>query len=144
MAPCWTHSRSPTRASPAWTRCAGAGGGPWRCVVAFESALSSGSGQLDVASVERGLNVLLEACERAIEGIGSSVPAVQLRALLIIDGAHNLDGARCLRDFIESVDLPRPRTWIAGVLADKTFSSHMMSAVPATGPNRVWTPPTIV
>ncbi|MDX6395354.1 MAG: hypothetical protein QOJ73_6417, partial [Streptosporangiaceae bacterium] len=37
--------------------------------------------------MEGGLNVLLEACERAVEGIGSSVPSVQLRALLIIDGA---------------------------------------------------------
>src|ERR1035437_10021279 len=44
----------------------------------------------EVGSVEGGLNVLLEACERAVEGIGSSVPSVQLRALLIIDGAGAL------------------------------------------------------
>lgn len=43
--------------------------------------------------MERGLTTLLEACERAVEGIGSSVPSVQLRALLIIDqaGALNLN-----------------------------------------------------
>jgi DNA-binding MarR family transcriptional regulator len=45
----------------------------------------------EVGSVEGGLNVLLEACERAVEGIGSSVPSVQLRALLIIDGAGALN-----------------------------------------------------
>jgi DNA-binding MarR family transcriptional regulator len=61
------------------------------CLVAFEPAFSSGNGQLVVAPVERGLNVLLEACERAVEGIGSSVPAVQLRALLIIDRAGTLN-----------------------------------------------------
>jgi DNA-binding MarR family transcriptional regulator len=49
--------------------------------------------QLEVDSVERGLTALLEACERAVEGIGSAVPSVQLRALLIIDraGALNLN-----------------------------------------------------
>jgi DNA-binding MarR family transcriptional regulator len=47
--------------------------------------------QLEVSSVEVGLSVLLEACERAVEGIGSSVPAVQLRALLVIDGAGSLN-----------------------------------------------------
>jgi DNA-binding MarR family transcriptional regulator len=43
--------------------------------------------------MERGLTVLLNACERAVEGIGSSVPSVQLRALLIIDrmGSLNLN-----------------------------------------------------
>jgi DNA-binding MarR family transcriptional regulator len=45
----------------------------------------------EVGSVDGGLNVLLEACERAVEGIGSSVPAVQLRALLIIDRAGTLN-----------------------------------------------------
>jgi DNA-binding MarR family transcriptional regulator len=60
-------------------------------MVTSEPAWGSGNGQLDVGAVERGLNVLLEACERAIEGIGSSVPAVQLRALLIIDGAGTLN-----------------------------------------------------
>jgi DNA-binding MarR family transcriptional regulator len=44
-----------------------------------------------VNSVEGGLSVLLDACERAVEGIGSSVPSVQLRALLIIDGAGSLN-----------------------------------------------------
>jgi DNA-binding MarR family transcriptional regulator len=53
--------------------------------------LGPGSSQLEVSLVERGLTVLLEACERAVEGIGSSVPSVQLRALLIIDGAGSLN-----------------------------------------------------
>jgi DNA-binding MarR family transcriptional regulator len=61
-------------------------------VVGLEQARGgSGNGQLKVGSVEGGLNVLLEACERAVEGIGSSVPSVQLRALLIIDGAGALN-----------------------------------------------------
>ena len=41
--------------------------------------------------MERGLTVLLNACERAVEGIGSSVPSVQLRALLIIDRMGSLN-----------------------------------------------------
>jgi DNA-binding MarR family transcriptional regulator len=45
----------------------------------------------EVSSVEGGLSVLLEACERAVEGIGSSVPSVQLRALLVIDRAGSLN-----------------------------------------------------
>jgi DNA-binding MarR family transcriptional regulator len=45
----------------------------------------------EVNSVEGGLTVLLEACERAVEGIGSSVPSVQLRALLVIDRAGSLN-----------------------------------------------------
>jgi DNA-binding MarR family transcriptional regulator len=45
----------------------------------------------EVSSVEGGLIVLLEACERAVEGIGSSVPSVQLRALLVIDRAGTLN-----------------------------------------------------
>jgi DNA-binding MarR family transcriptional regulator len=59
--------------------------------VEFELASGSGNGQLEGGLVEGGLGVLLEACERAVEGIGSSVPAAQLRALLIIDGAGSLN-----------------------------------------------------
>ncbi len=39
---------------------------------------------VDVAAAERGLAVLLAACERAVEEISSTVPAAQLRALMII------------------------------------------------------------
>jgi DNA-binding MarR family transcriptional regulator len=45
----------------------------------------------EVSAMEGGLAVLLEACERAVEGVGSSVPAAQLRALLVIDGAGSLN-----------------------------------------------------
>jgi hypothetical protein len=43
-------------------------------------AWRSGNGELDVGSAESGLSVLLEACERAVEEIGATVPLVQLRA----------------------------------------------------------------
>jgi DNA-binding MarR family transcriptional regulator len=48
-------------------------------------------GQLDGDPAERGLTALVEAAERAVEKIGSAVPPAQLRALLIIDRAGNLN-----------------------------------------------------
>lgn len=51
----------------------------------------SDSSHVDVGSAEAGLNVLLEACDRAIEEIGSAVPPAQLRALLIIGQAGSLN-----------------------------------------------------
>jgi DNA-binding MarR family transcriptional regulator len=57
-------------------------------------AWASADGQLDVDSADAGLTMLLEACERAVEGLGLAVPPAQLRALLIIDrsGSLNLSG----------------------------------------------------
>jgi DNA-binding MarR family transcriptional regulator len=46
------------------------------------------------ASAEAGLAVLLEACERAVEELGSSVPPAQLRALLVIDHAGSMNLSR--------------------------------------------------
>jgi DNA-binding MarR family transcriptional regulator len=52
----------------------------------------SGRGQqLDGDAAEQGLTALVEAAERAVENIGSTVPPAQLRALLIIDRAGNLN-----------------------------------------------------
>jgi DNA-binding MarR family transcriptional regulator len=51
----------------------------------------SADAQPEVSSVEGGLTVLVEACERAVEGIGASVPSAQLRALLVIDRAGSLN-----------------------------------------------------
>ena len=53
--------------------------------------------QLALASAEAGLSVLLEACERAVEEVGSTVPPVQLRALLVIEGAGSLNLNRLAR-----------------------------------------------
>jgi DNA-binding MarR family transcriptional regulator len=47
--------------------------------------------QLDGDPAEQGLTALVEAAERAVEKIGSTVPPAQLRALLIIDRAGNLN-----------------------------------------------------
>ena len=43
------------------------------------------------ADMERGLTALVEAAERAVEKISSSVPPAQLRALLIVDRAGGLN-----------------------------------------------------
>jgi DNA-binding MarR family transcriptional regulator len=51
-------------------------------------------GVVDVSSAESGLAVLLEACERAVEELGSAVPPAQMRALLIIGGAGGLNLSR--------------------------------------------------
>lgn len=50
-----------------------------------------GNGRVDPGWAESGLMVLLEACERAVEEIGSAVPPAQLRALLIVDRAGCLN-----------------------------------------------------
>jgi DNA-binding MarR family transcriptional regulator len=54
----------------------------------------SADGQLDVSSAETGLTVLLEACERAVEELGSAVPPAQMRALMIIDRTGSLNLSR--------------------------------------------------
>lgn len=51
----------------------------------------TGRSQLDAGSAERGLTALVEAAERAVEKISSSVPPAQLRALLIIDRVGSLN-----------------------------------------------------
>jgi DNA-binding MarR family transcriptional regulator len=57
-------------------------------------AWRSGNGELDVGLAESGLGVLLEACDRAVEELGSAVPPAQLRALLIIDSGGSLNLSR--------------------------------------------------
>jgi DNA-binding MarR family transcriptional regulator len=51
----------------------------------------SGDGQLDVASAEAGFTALSEIWETAVEELGCTVPAAQVRALLIIDRAGGLN-----------------------------------------------------
>ena len=51
----------------------------------------AGQSQVDAGSAERGLTTLVEAAERAVEKISSSVPPAQLRALLIIDRVGSLN-----------------------------------------------------
>jgi DNA-binding MarR family transcriptional regulator len=59
-----------------------------------DTAWPSADGQLDVSSAETGLTVLLEACERAVEELGSAVPPAQMRALMIIDRTGSLNLSR--------------------------------------------------
>ena len=58
------------------------------------AAVDSEVGDVDVGSAESGLAVLLEACERAVEGLGVAIPSAQMRALLIIGGAGGLNLSR--------------------------------------------------
>jgi DNA-binding MarR family transcriptional regulator len=53
--------------------------------------------QVEADAAETGLTVLLEACDRAVEEIGSAVPAAQLRALLTIAQAGSLNLNRLAR-----------------------------------------------
>ena len=46
---------------------------------------------LALAPAEAGLSVLLEAFERAVEEVGATVPPVQMRARLVIEGAGSLN-----------------------------------------------------
>ena len=54
-------------------------------------APGAGNRQLYADPAERGLTALVEAAERAVERISSSVPPAQLRALLIVDRAGGLN-----------------------------------------------------
>jgi DNA-binding MarR family transcriptional regulator len=51
-------------------------------------------GQLDLGSVETGLAVLIEACERAVEERVAELPPAQMRALLTIEQAGSLNLSR--------------------------------------------------
>lgn len=62
-----------------------------------ELVWGTGDGQPDVPSAEAGLTALLETYESAVEEIGCSVPATQVRALLIIDRAESLNVSRLAR-----------------------------------------------
>jgi DNA-binding MarR family transcriptional regulator len=48
----------------------------------------------DADAAEAGLTALLEASEKAVEDLGSTVPPAQLRALLILDRAGGLNLSR--------------------------------------------------
>jgi DNA-binding MarR family transcriptional regulator len=56
-----------------------------------ERLVSADGEEADLGWAEAGLSVLLEACERAVEEIGSAVPPVQMRALLVVERARRLN-----------------------------------------------------
>ena len=59
-----------------------------------DTAGAPGEGPLDMGGVEKGLAMLIEASERAVEELGLAVPPAQIRALLIIDRAGSLNLSR--------------------------------------------------
>jgi DNA-binding MarR family transcriptional regulator len=91
-------------------------------VLAFEGS------HIDVAAAERGLAVLLEACERAVEEIGSTVPSAQQRALLIIEqaGSMNLNSlAKALASTPSATSRLADRMQAAGLLTrDRAAASR--------------------
>ncbi|HWG60441.1 MAG TPA: MarR family transcriptional regulator [Streptosporangiaceae bacterium] len=62
-----------------------------------EMVRASGNSDVDVGTAEAGLATLLEAVERSVEDIGSSIPSAQLRALLIVGKAGSLNLNRLAR-----------------------------------------------
>lgn len=82
-------------------------------------ALVSGSGHVDVGSAEAGLTALLEACDKAVDEIGSAIPPAQLRALLIVGrvGSVNLNQlARALDSSASATSRLADRMQAAGLL----------------------------
>ena len=83
---------------------------------------------MDVAAAERGLAVLLAACDRAVEEIGSTVPPAQLRALLIIGqiGSVNLNRlAQALDSTPSATSRLTDRMQLAGLLTrDRAAASR--------------------
>lgn len=88
---------------------------------------SEGS-HVDVATAERGLAVLLAACDQAVEEIGSAVPPAQLRALLIIGqaGSMNLNRlSRALDSTASATSRLTDRMQMAGLLTrDRAAASR--------------------
>ena len=60
-----------------------------------ETTVRGGSDQLDMGPVETAVALLRKACDKAVDDLGGAVPAVHLRALLMVDDAGG------------SLDLPR-------------------------------------
>ena len=69
----------------------------------------------------------------------------------ILDIAHNVSGARALRETLEAVAVPRPRAAIVGILEDKPWEAILRELVPAVDhviltvprsapPSRRWNP----
>jgi DNA-binding MarR family transcriptional regulator len=91
-------------------------------------AWTAANGQLDLASANAGLGVLVEACERAMDQLGSSHPSAQLRALLFIDqsGSLNLSGlATALGATASATSRLCDRMELAGLLIrDRAASSR--------------------
>ena len=91
-------------------------------------ARAAENGHLDVAAAETGLSVLLEACEKAVEEIGSAIPPAQLRALLIISqlGSMNLNRlARTLDSSASATSRLIDRMQAAGLLTrDRAAASR--------------------
>ena len=83
---------------------------------------------MDVAAAERGLAVLLAACDRAVEEIGSAIPPAQLRALLIIgqEGSMNLNRlARALDSTPSATSRLTDRMQMGGLLSrDRAAASR--------------------
>jgi DNA-binding MarR family transcriptional regulator len=83
------------------------------------TARGSGIGKLDLGSAELGLAALLEACDRALEEVGATVPPAQLRALIVLgrEGKLNLNGlARALNSSASATSRLIDRMEVAGLL----------------------------
>ena len=85
-------------------------------------------GQVEAVAAEHGLAVLLEACDQAVEQIGSAVPPAQLRALLIINeaGSVNLNTlAKALDSTASATSRLADRMQLAGLLTrDRAAASR--------------------
>lgn len=99
----------------------------------------AGNGQPDLCSAEAGLAVLLEACERAVEDIGPTVPPAQLRALLIVVLARrlNLSGlARALGASMSATSRLTDRMAAGGLLTREAARSRREIFLVPTEPGR--------
>lgn len=68
------------------------------------------------------------------QGLGSVIwpgrfEVVSTRPITIIDGAHNPDGARVLRDSLDTFFPEKPRIFLLGILRDKDYKSILQQLV---------------
>lgn len=94
-----------------------------------ETMVGSDSDELDIMNqVERGLAVLRNACDQALDKLGGAVPGLQLRALLILDDAGgSLDVRQLAAELASSVTA-------AGKICDRMQQAGLVTVEDTSSP----------
>ncbi len=95
----------------------------------LDRAERPGVAAADLDRAEAGLSVLLEAWQRAIEELGAMIPPAQVRALLIIEAADELNVTGLARLLGTSPSA-------TSRLCDRLVAAGLVARVPATASRR--------
>lgn len=81
---------------------------------------------------EKGYSITDEALTRGVEKtvVPARIEVVSQKPLIIIDGGHNEDGARVLKETLTAFTSGIPKTMIIGVMEDKDVSHVLQNLIP--------------